>query len=318
MDAKQPSISIVVATYNRASSLDKYSLPALKNLTYLNYEIVVIDDGSTDNTQEVVATYQKTMKNLRIYKNDRNRGACFSRNRGVFYATGEIIVLMDDDVRPFPDCLEQLIKIYSEDDTIMAVWGCVLEHNPQKKEQVSTIFGNGSLWSMRRKVFDYVRFDTNLRYFGTSACDEHDFARRLQKHNFKITKVKDVKVEHFLAPADNRQWRGIGGDLNYLYEKLKSGSIWQYYKDLVLSIFLLPIILNKGEAELLELLKLKRKYKYKQILYTPKRILVFLKEKKMSLALQWLFYIVIDIPIRAKTKDMIEYLSRKYSKKWPA
>ncbi|MGB5715317.1 MAG: hypothetical protein WBM44_30945, partial [Waterburya sp.] len=93
------------------------------------------------------------------------------------------------------------------------------------------------------------------------------------------------------------------------------GSIWQYYKDLITTFLLFPISLLKGETDSRPI---PEKYKYKQLLYTPKRILVFLKEQKFSLALKWFFYVVIDIPIRAKTKGMIEYLSQKYSKKWPA
>ncbi|MGB5596558.1 MAG: hypothetical protein WBM62_21325, partial [Crocosphaera sp.] len=143
---------------------------------------------------------------------------------------------------------------------------------------------------------------------GTSACDEHDLARRIKEHNFKLICVEEAQVEHFLAPADNRKWRGIGGDLNYLYEKLRYGSIWQYYKDLITTFLLFPISLLKGETDSRPI---PEKYKYKQLLYTPKRILVFLKEQKFSLALKWFFYVVIDIPIRAKTKGMIEYLSQK-------
>ncbi|MEQ8755230.1 MAG: glycosyltransferase [Coleofasciculus sp. G1-WW12-02] len=315
MESKLPSVTIVLATYNRASSLSQYSLPAITKLTYSNYEVIVIDDASTDDTHNVFKTYETQMTNLRILSNHQNRGACFSRNLGVAHAKGEIIVFIDDDVSPLPDCLNKIVKVYIEDKEVAAAWGCVLEKS-HLTDQYSKKFGNGSLWSVRRKVFDDLRFDTNLQYFRTSACDEHELARRIQKCGFKIVRATEAQAYHFLAPAENRKWRGIGGDLNYLYEKLKSGSIIEYYIDLIAAFSLSLIIsLIKNEAKNA---KTSRKYKYKQLLHTPTRILIFIKEREFSLALKWLFYVVIDIPIRAKTKGVIEYLSKTYSKKWPA
>jgi glycosyltransferase involved in cell wall biosynthesis len=310
---EQPLISIVIATYNRASSLRSYSLPAIAKLNYPNYEVVIVDDASTDDTQSFLNTSDENIKNLLVLRNNKNQGACFSRNIGVAHTKGKIVVLMDDDVSPFPDCLDEIIKVYTEDPDVMVIWGCIYEQGGSLAKGTAT-FGTGSLWSLRREVFEHFRFDTNLRYFRSTACDEHDLARRIQKHNFKIIKAKTVKADHFHAPAENRIWRGLGGDLNYLYEKLKYGSIFQYYGLFILGVLLLPNrLLKKGDMN-----KNLQNHPYYQVFETPNRFLVFIKQRQLFMAAKWLFYILIDIPFRAKTKGIFESLSKAYSAKWPA
>lgn len=309
---EQPLVSIVIATYNRASSLRTYTFPAIAKLNYPNYEVVIVDDASTDDTESFLKTGNKNIKNLLILRNNQNKGACFSRNLGVAHTKGEIVVLMDDDVSPFPDCFNELIKIYTEDPDVMTIWGCIYEHGGFGKG--TTTFGTGSLWSLRREIFNNFRFDTNLRYFRSSACDEHELARRIQKNGFKIIKAQAVKADHFQAPAENRIWRGLGGDLNYLYEKLKYGSILQYYGLLILG-FLLII---KRLVTKAELNKHWDNHPYNQVLQTPNRLFIFIKKRQFSLAVKWLFYILIDIPFRAKTKEISESFTKAYSTKWPA
>lgn len=310
---QHPLVSIVIASYNRSSSLLKYTLPAIEKLTYPNYEVVIVDDCSTDNTQNLLKQYQETRENIHIFRNRKNRGAAFSRNFGVAQAKGDIIVFIDDDVSPFPDCLDEFVKVYTQDLEVMAIWGCIYEQGGAWSKGTPT-FGSGSLWSVRHVVFERLRFDVNLRYFNTTACDEHELARRIQKQGFKIIKVETVKADHFHAPAQNRSWRGIGGDLNFLYEKVKSGSLLNYYACLILGIPLtLKRLFLKHEFD-----QSVSQHPYKQVFYAPHRILVFILQRRFVLAAKWLFYILIDIPLRAKTKEHVEALARTYSPTWPA
>lgn len=90
-----PLISIVLPTYNRAEYLDA-CLINLFEQDYPNFEIVVVDDGSTDKTETVVAKYLKNQK-VRYFKYSPNRGACFARNYGVSRARGSLIAFQDSD-----------------------------------------------------------------------------------------------------------------------------------------------------------------------------------------------------------------------------
>jgi glycosyltransferase involved in cell wall biosynthesis len=85
-------VSVVIPTYNCASYLSK-TLDSVLEQTYPNIEIIVIDDGSTDNTQEVLASYQQDIQ----YFYQDNHGASVARNLGITLAKGEYITFLDSD-----------------------------------------------------------------------------------------------------------------------------------------------------------------------------------------------------------------------------
>lgn len=308
LDKTFPLVSIVIATYNRSSSLEKYSLPGIENLTYPNYEVIIVDDASTDNTYEFLQNYQaKKQKNFLLLRNRKNSGAAFSRNRGVANAKGEFIVLIDDDVSLFQDSLEKLIETYNKRQEIMAIWGCVWEYNNSTTTPTKS-FGSGSFWSLRKEVFNAFRFDANMKYFNTPACDEHELARRLKRYGYKFMKLETAQANHFHAPADNRKRRGIGGDLNYLYENIKTGSVLEYYLTLIkswLRAVEFVITRKKKTANI--------NSKYNQLILTPEHIWSFLRDKRITIAIKWLYYTTIDIPFKAKTQVIRENIYRNYS-----
>jgi O-antigen biosynthesis protein len=98
-----PQVSIVVASYNGARTL-KACLDSLVRLNYPNYEIILVDDGSTDSTQEIAALY-KTIR----YLHQTNHGLSVARNTGIDASAGEIIAFTDSDCRADEDWLYYLI-----------------------------------------------------------------------------------------------------------------------------------------------------------------------------------------------------------------
>ena len=100
--------SIIVPIYNVEKYLDK-CLKSLINQTYSDYEIICIDDGSTDSSLEVLKKYQDEDRIL-IYQNDSNRGLSYTRNRGMSYAHGEYIIFVDSDDWIYQETLEVLEK----------------------------------------------------------------------------------------------------------------------------------------------------------------------------------------------------------------
>ncbi|NJR50208.1 MAG: glycosyltransferase [Leptolyngbyaceae cyanobacterium CSU_1_3] len=73
----QPLVTIAISTYNRSASLDQFSLPAIQNLTYSNYEVIIVDDCSTDDIQSVLIKYKKDLKNLRVLRNEKTKDCPF-------------------------------------------------------------------------------------------------------------------------------------------------------------------------------------------------------------------------------------------------
>lgn len=100
---RQPKVSIVIATYNGARTLEP-CLNAVTRLNYPDYEIIIVDDGSSDSTPEIAARFPATR-----YMCQPNSGLSAARNAGIAAATGEIIAFTDDDCRPDEDWLHYLV-----------------------------------------------------------------------------------------------------------------------------------------------------------------------------------------------------------------
>ncbi|WP_103126014.1 glycosyltransferase family 2 protein [Nostoc cycadae] len=297
----QPLVTLGICTYNRAASLCQHCLAALEKLTYSNYEIIVIDDCSSDKTQDVLHEYKEKLNRLQFFRNDKNRGLCYSRNRILEKSQGEIIVFFDDDVSIFPSCLDEIVKAYLQDSAALFAWGGVYQcHGSHDSNKLT--FGSGSLFSMRRIVANHFRFDTNIRYFKTYCCEEHEFARRVQRQPGKIIQIPTAKANHYQAPAKNRAWRGLGGDLNYLYEKAKHGSILKYYQSLLIGIqYTIDCIIFKHKVE-----KDYYQHYYREAVHSFHQVLLLLRDGKFLIASKYLFNIIVDVPIRALIKRRIE------------
>jgi GT2 family glycosyltransferase len=96
-----PRISVVVCTYNGSRTI-RESLDGLSRLAYPDYEVIVVDDGSTDDTAAIASQYD-----VRLIRTP-NRGLSSARNTGLAAATGEIVAYLDDDAYPDPHWLTYL------------------------------------------------------------------------------------------------------------------------------------------------------------------------------------------------------------------
>lgn len=103
--------SIITPVYNSWNFMKKY-WKCLEEQTYINFEIIIIDDCSSDKTYEKVSQYREhSSLNIHIYRNSENRGPGFSRNVGLENAKGEWILFLDSDDYISYDCLEKLHTI---------------------------------------------------------------------------------------------------------------------------------------------------------------------------------------------------------------
>jgi len=103
--SETPLVSIIIPTYNRSDYLRR-ALNSAINQTYGNIEIMVVDDCSDLNLDPL----KKEFDSVRFLRNEENKGACFSRNRGLKLAKGEYINFLDDDDELFPDKISLQLK----------------------------------------------------------------------------------------------------------------------------------------------------------------------------------------------------------------
>lgn len=171
MEPIKDLVSVIIPTYNRAN-LIKRSAESVLNQTYSNLELIVVDDGSTDNTEEVVKSIDD---NRVIYIKQSNQGACAARNNGIDHAKGEFIAFQDSDDVWHLDKLEKQVKCLKEKGADVVVCKNLQYVNGKPKRNV-TIHNEGfipkdkpPIWIgtqtfvAKSLVFKEFRFDANVQ-----------------------------------------------------------------------------------------------------------------------------------------------------------
>jgi len=141
---KEYFFSVIIPTYNREKLILR-ALTSLLSQTEKNFEAIIIDDGSTDNTYTVIK--EIFLKNYNfIYICNSNHGLAFSRNLGMNHASGKYITFLDSDDEYEPDHLETRKKILSENHDIELLHGGLKiignQDIPDKNNPVQSIHVN--------------------------------------------------------------------------------------------------------------------------------------------------------------------------------
>jgi glycosyltransferase involved in cell wall biosynthesis len=110
MTVTTPEVSVIIPTYNRQHFIGK-AIDSVLNQTYKDYELIIVDDGSTDGTTEWI---KKTYPDVRLVRCEVNRGSASVRNDGIRLATGEFIGFLDSDDEWEPGFLAVQVKALKE------------------------------------------------------------------------------------------------------------------------------------------------------------------------------------------------------------
>ncbi|MEK7290503.1 MAG: glycosyltransferase, partial [Planctomycetota bacterium] len=145
MAEKLPVVSVILPTYNCANFLP-HSIQSILSQTYDSYEIIVVDDGSTDNTKEVLNPF---MQRISYIKLEQNKGLPAARNIGIKSALGKYIAFIDADDIWLPEKLQTDIKYFETYSEISMVYskhinidinGSVLDGDTKKRLPSGNIF----------------------------------------------------------------------------------------------------------------------------------------------------------------------------------
>ncbi|AMM40936.1 glycosyltransferase-like protein, family 2 [Candidatus Desulfofervidus auxilii] len=181
-----PKVSIIIPTYNRAQFL-KEAIESVFNQTYQNYELIVVDDGSEDNTKQIIARYKDRL----TYTDIPHQGVSKARNTGVNLAKGEFICFLDSDDLWLPKKLEfQMAFFDSHPDALICqteeIWvRNGIRVNPKKHclkpsgmmfaQSLRRCLISPSAVMMHRRLFDLVGlFDESFL-----ACEDYDLWLRV-------------------------------------------------------------------------------------------------------------------------------------------
>lgn len=152
-------LSIIISVYNTEKYVEK-CIDSIVNQTYKNIEIIIIDDGSTDNSRKLLLKYQKN-KNVKLILNDENHGLAYSRNIGMETATGDYLGFIDSDDFIAPDYFEKLMSAIVDDNADVAICDFKLIYDDHEDISIccdgavnaKNIVNNGLAASCCNKVF---------------------------------------------------------------------------------------------------------------------------------------------------------------------
>lgn len=124
MADQRPVVSVVTPTFNRADFLP-FAVESVLAQTFRDFELLVIDDGSTDSTRHLMESYTKDLRVRYFYQ--PNQGQSVARNRGLEEARGEFICFLDSDNAWFPDKLQKSLDAFRVHPDVDVIYGDFLE-----------------------------------------------------------------------------------------------------------------------------------------------------------------------------------------------
>ena len=137
-----PNISVILPIYNASSCIEE-TLNYILSQTFTDYEVICVDDGSTDNTLEVLKEYEKKDNRIKVISQS-NGGAGKARNTGLDNSTGDYLAFLDADDLYDPDMLSKAYSKAIEGNADLVVWKCD-RYNDTTKEYSPTP------WTLREK-----------------------------------------------------------------------------------------------------------------------------------------------------------------------
>ena len=199
-------ISVIIPTYNRGKIIGN-SIKSVLNQTFKNLEIIVVDDGSKDNTKEIVDEFKD--ERVRYIKLNNNTGAANARNIGIKNAIGQYISFQDSDDIFYPDKLERQLKnIINKNSNldfckIKVIFNSSFSYFVPSIKQEKNLFNNSIINELiskgnfisnqailiKKQFLSKYLFDPNL-----PRLQDYDLILRMI-HRAKISYTKDVLVE---------------------------------------------------------------------------------------------------------------------------
>jgi len=248
-------VSVIVTVYN----LERYiieTLESISNQTYKDIEIIVIDDASVDNSNELIKKYIKKDSRIRFFKNKKNKGKAGSVNFALKKTKGDFIIIFDgDDIMP-EDRIEKQVKFMQENRNIAMSYGNMIKFDEQGREELYSgvkfkedplkkmkrqmnndrlktehtykILDNekfipGTSVMIRKKVFDSgIKMDTKIY-----AASDYDLWLQIIGAGFKIKKAPIVGLKYRLHQNQMSEKRDKNLERTYIFNKLKSGKYFR-------------------------------------------------------------------------------------------
>ncbi|MDX1975780.1 MAG: glycosyltransferase family 2 protein [Rickettsiales bacterium] len=236
-----PKVSVIIPTYNRANILSR-ALESVLNQTFTDYELIIVDDGSTDHTRNTLSHYEAEARITIIY-HPKNRGAAAARNTGINSAKGTYIAFLDSDDEWLPTKLaKQVAALEVAPNTPLSFTGVSLQRaksttrTPKKTHATwlqSMLCGQsfcpGSTLLIRRSVFQEIGMqDESLR-----RLEDIDWLIRYFSVYDSIALIPEPLARIYVSGA--AQQKVILAAIDHIYRKhivaIRNAAALDYWKE---------------------------------------------------------------------------------------
>jgi len=207
-DKKKMKVSVIIPVYNSEKTL-KQCLNSVLNQGYKDYEVIIVNNNSSDKTEEIIKDFREKSKKIK-YLFEEKRGIGASRNTGEKKAKGEIILMTDSDCIVPENWVESMIEAIKGYDAVQGFQEAVsnnywskykqkISEEKYKNENMKNPLGkiDTKNFAIRKEVLRKIGF-TSRKYF--SGNDTY-LSIKLTENNCKVRFVKDIRVKHFHATS---------------------------------------------------------------------------------------------------------------------
>jgi hypothetical protein len=203
-----PLVSIVILAWNRRSELEE-TLKRISESTYRNYEIIVVDNASTDDTCRMVRC---DFPEARLIRLPSNKGI-YGYNVGFCNAKGEYVIVLDDDSHPAPDAIEKALEVFTQDtDKNIGIIAFRIV-NPIKGRDFTSAWPEGdwvTFWgcgaAIRREVLESVGdYDEDFFIY----ANEYDLSIRVLNAGWRVVYCPQITAYH-RESKKHRSWKRTG------------------------------------------------------------------------------------------------------------
>jgi len=250
-----PKISILILTYNNLL-INQLCLKSIYcNTTYPNFEVIVVDNASVDETPGWLVNFAKTHPNLKLILNKDNRGFAGGNNQAALEATGEYLVFLNNDTVVTPDWLERFLAHMQSDSKIGLVGPVTNSTGNEARILVNydtpaqmESFAAQRARSMTGQAFDirmlafYCVMARKSQYEAIGGLDERflvgmfeddDLAIRYHQAGYRVICAEDIFIHHFQGASfgklENAQYTRLFEENKQKYEE-KWGKKWEPYQ----------------------------------------------------------------------------------------